>query len=127
MSSEWNPHVPTDGSVELIPDPRALDALGRNHSLETALADLVDNSIDAAASKVLIRFVADRGRLVALYVVDKGIGISPEAIDTAMTIGGSRKYGTDDLGRFGLGLKAASFSQAGSVTVMSRSPGRRAE
>lgn len=124
--SVWRQEVPTEGSVELPPDPRALDTLGRNHSLETALADLVDNSVDAGAKCVLIRFVRRGVRLVGLYVVDNGRGIAPEAIDAAMTVGGRREYGTSDLGRFGLGLKAASFSQAGSLTVLSRAAGKLA-
>lgn len=115
----WTDDVPTDGSVELPPDPRAMDAIGRNHSPETALADLVDNSLDAGASHVVIRVVRATGRLRSLYVVDNGRGISPDQIDSAMTIGGRRSYGSDDLGHFGLGLKAASFSQARSLTVMS--------
>lgn len=123
---EWSQNVPTDGSIELPPDPRALDAIGRNHSLETALADLVDNSIDAGATHVVIRLVRASGRLRALYVVDDGCGMSPEAIDTAMTVGGRRDYDDGDLGHFGLGLKAASFSQARSLTVMSRAAGHEA-
>jgi hypothetical protein len=119
----WQEDVPTDGSVELPPDPRALDALGRNHSLETALADLVDNSVDAEAEDVLIRFVRRGTRLVRLYVVDNGKGIRPDAIDAAMTIGGQRAYADHHLGHFGLGLKAASFSQATSLTVLSRAAG----
>ena len=60
--STWREEVPTDGTVELPPDPRALEGLGRNHSLETALADLVDNSIDAGATHVLIRLLRYDGR-----------------------------------------------------------------
>jgi hypothetical protein len=119
----WRQDIPTAGTVELPPDPRALDALGRNHSLETALADLVDNSIDAKATHVLIRFVQNGPRLIALYVVDNGLGISPDAIDEAMTLGGHRIYTATDLGFFGLGLKAASFSQAASLTVLSQAVG----
>src|SRR5438132_600670 len=104
--SDWHQQIPTTGTVELPPDPRALDALGRNHSLETALADVVDNSIDAEATHVLIRFVQRESRLVGLYVVDNGHGIAPDVIDVAMTVGGRRDYGENDLGRFGLGLKA---------------------
>jgi hypothetical protein len=121
--SGWQSTVSTDGTVNLPPDPRALEALGHNHTLKTALADLVDNSIDAAASQVLIRFIQRNGRLVALCVVDDGRGISPDAIDDAMTIGGRRRYDDRDLGHFGLGLKAASFSQADSLTVVSRAAG----
>ncbi|WP_406077244.1 ATP-binding protein [Micromonospora sp. NBC_00858] len=124
--SVWSQEVPTEGSVELPPDPRAMDALGRNHSLETALADLVDNSIDAGATDILVRFVQRDIRLVGLYVVDNGQGIEPERIDDAMTVGGQRRYTGEDLGHFGLGLKAASFSQAASLTVLSRAAGRPA-
>ena len=116
----WRDEVPTSGAVTLPPDPDALDALGRNHSLPTALADLVDNSIDAHATHVLIRSIRQHGRLCALYVVDNGDGIRPDSIDAAMTVGGRRDYGLADLGSFGVGMKAASFSQARSMTVLSQ-------
>ena len=106
--------------------PHALDGLGRNHSLPTALADLVDNSIDAHATHVLIRSVRQDGRLRAPYVVDNGDGIRPGSIDDAMTVGSRREYAATDLGRFGLGMKAASFSQARSMTVLSKVPGDQA-
>lgn len=111
--------VPISGLVELAPEPRSLEALGRNHTLEAALAELVDNSVDAGASDVLIRFVRDGGRLLRLLVADNGGGMDDSAIDTAMTVGGDRVYRGGEIGRFGLGLKAASFSQARSVTVVS--------
>lgn len=119
----WRDEVPTAGAVTLPPDPHALEGLGRNHSLPTALADLVDNSIDAHARYVLIRFVRHEGRLRALYVVDNGDGVSPHLINDAMTIGRRRDYSDSDLGRFGLGMKAASFSQATSLTVLSKAQG----
>lgn len=112
--------VPTSGSIRLPPDPRSLDVLGRNHTLEAALAELVDNSIDAKARHVLIRFVRDGEHLVRLLVIDDGRGMDDRGIDVAMTVGGSRRYRQDEIGRFGLGLKSASFSQALSVTVVSR-------
>lgn len=123
LSQVWQEHVPVDGTVELPPDRRALDGLGRNHSLRTALADLVDNSIDADASHVLIRFVRKHGRLRGLYVVDNGKGMTDAAINVAMTLGGRREYAEKDLGSFGIGLKAASFSNAKAVTVVSCATG----
>lgn len=113
--------VPTTGTIRLPPAPRSLDALGRNHSLPAALAELVDNSIDAGATHVLIRFVQAAGRLTQLMVVDDGAGMDSTAIDVAMTVGGVRDYRSDEIGRFGFGLKAASFSQADVLTVFSRS------
>jgi hypothetical protein len=61
--SMWRDEVPTDGAVSLPPDPHALDSLGRNHSLPTALADLVDNSIDAHATHVQIRSIRLASRI----------------------------------------------------------------
>jgi hypothetical protein len=118
--------VPTTGTVLLLPDPRSLEALGRNHTLEAALAELVDNSIDARAKHVLIRFVRDGTRLIRLLVVDDGVGIDADQIDVAMRVGGARAYDDSDIGRFGLGLKAASFSQSRQVTVVSAAGSGRA-
>lgn len=97
-----------------------MEALGRNHAFESALADIVDNSIDAGADNTLIRFVRRGERLISLLIVDDGRGMNERQLDVAMTVGGTRKYGPNDLGRFGLGLKAASFSQARGLTVVSR-------
>lgn len=106
--------------VTLPPDPRLFNSLGRNHDLASALADLVDNSVDAGAQHVRIRFVRRDHRLIRLYVIDDGRGVGENDINTAMTIGGSREYGERDLGHFGLGLKAASFGHADELTMLSR-------
>ena len=118
-STGWQADIPGGTSVKLVPDPHIMDAIGGNHRLETAVADLVDNSIDAGASRVLIRFVIADRRIQTFYVVDDGKGMTREEIDRAMTVGGARAYGSTELGHFGLGLKAASFSQADSLTVIS--------
>ncbi|HWA72274.1 MAG TPA: ATP-binding protein [Polyangiaceae bacterium] len=96
-----------------------MQAIGRNHSFESAVADIVDNSLDAGASKVLVRFVRDHGELLGVYIVDNGKGMGDAEIDRAMTFGGRRDYANTDLGHFGIGLKAASLGQAKSVTVLS--------
>lgn len=115
--------VQITSQVTLPPDPRLLNSLGRNHDLASALADLVDNSIDATAQHVRIRFVRRQDRLIRLYVIDDGRGIGENDINTAMTIGGSREYGERDLGHFGLGLKAATFGHAEELTLLSRTGG----
>lgn len=118
--------IPIVGTKRLPPDPRSLEALGRHHSLEAAVAELVDNAVDAKARHVLVRFVKEDGRLCRLVVVDDGFGMTEEGIDVAMTVGGDRTYSGGDIGRFGLGLKAASFSQARSVVVVSSARGASA-
>lgn len=107
----------------LPPDPSLISALGLHHSLPTALADLVDNSVDAGAGNVLIRFVQDGTRIVGLEVVDDGKGMDDATIDLAMTYAHTRDYSDTDLGHFGLGLKAASLSQARVLTVWSKAAG----
>jgi hypothetical protein len=99
-----------------------MDAIGANHRFETAVADLIDNAIDAHASRILVRFVLEEHAFRSFYVVDDGDGISPQNIDEVMRVGSARTYASHELGHFGLGLKAASFSQADSLTVLSRTP-----
>ena len=104
----------------VAPDPSITSAIGRHHSLPTAIADLVDNSIDAAARNVVVRFVTEGGRPMGLEVIDDGRGMDTETIDGAMEYGHRREYSEDDLGHFGIGLKAASLSQAETLMVWSR-------
>lgn len=124
--TSWTETVPVAESRRLPPDPKLMETIGLNHAFETALADVVDNSIDAEAQRVLVRFVRDGDRLLALYVVDNGRGMDEATIDWAMTVGGRRAYGDTDLGHFGVGLKAASLGQADSLSVLSRSRGQEA-
>jgi hypothetical protein len=119
--------IPVIESRRLPPDPgmfTALAALG--YTLPEALADLVDNCVDAAACNILIRIVKSSGRPSQLLVVDDGKGITDGDIDNCMTVGGSRDYGTEALGIFGMGLKTASFSMAGSLAVLSRAARKKA-
>lgn len=114
------------GTKTLPPDPSLAQSLGLHHSLTTAVADLVDNSIDAKAQNILIRFEQRGIRTVGLVVVDDGRGMDESTIDSAMTYAKKRDYGESDLGHFGLGLKAASLSQAKTLLVWSRAYGSTA-
>lgn len=114
------------GHRDVPPDPSIADAVGRHHTLGTAIADLVDNSIDAHAERVHIRFLSTDGAVHGLRVIDDGDGMNAGQIDSAMTFAGRREYAQEDLGHFGLGLKAASLSQADVLDVYSRSSGSAA-
>lgn len=105
------------------PDPSIADALGAHHELPTALADLVDNSIDAGASRVRIRIVTEDDVVTGLLVIDDGSGMDDAGVDGAMTLSRRRGYGETDLGHYGLGLKAASLSQADVLDVYTRAIG----
>lgn len=125
-SSDWSDQVRVAGATVIPPDPKVIEAIGLNYALEAAIADLVDNSIDAGASHVLIRFVRRGARLVSLCVVDNGRGMHDFELEDAMALGKRRDYKASDLGHFGLGLKAASLGQARSLTVISRTKGSSA-
>lgn len=119
-ASDWPADVQIAGSTVVEPDPMILNAIGLNYAFEAAVADLVDNSIDAGASNVLIRYIRNGPRLVSICIVDDGCGMSENQLRAAMALGKRRDYGPNELGHFGLGLKAASLGQARSLTVVSR-------
>lgn len=108
------------GSRVVPPDPSITSAIGRHHTLVTAVADLVDNSIDAGATHILIRLRMDGARPVGLQIIDNGSGMDSTGIDAAMTYAKKREYKGRDLGHFGIGLKAASLSQANTLIVWSK-------
>lgn len=106
------------------PAPESLLQSARSfgYSVETAIADLIDNSVTAGASRISISFGIDRYSSY-VRIEDNGKGMNEKALINAMKIGSlsplaDRKE--NDLGRFGLGLKTASFSQCKRLTVKSQ-------
>jgi len=106
---------------EVIPSAKRLMKSLRNmgYDFAQAVADIVDNSIEAQASVVRIdvRFEADDSWV---RIADNGVGMTPEQVREAMRYGSERGYSDDDLGKFGLGLKTASMSQCQRLSVASR-------
>jgi len=95
----------------------SLRALG--YSFDAAVADIIDNSIAAQASRVDIQFRPHPRPYLA--IIDDGHGMSAEHLVEAMRHGGtgpSHQRESADLGRFGLGLKTASLSQCRRLTVV---------
>jgi hypothetical protein len=108
--------------------PRAvamIEALrGLGYSTATALADIIDNSIAAGARTVDLEFVWD-GKQSYVRIEDDGRGMSEAELDCAMRLGEKNpldRRDESDLGRFGLGLKTASFSQCRRLTVATVGP-----
>ncbi len=89
------------------------------YSLEQAIADLVDNSVNASAGNVLIRFLHDGNTIQSVAVVDDGFGMNEEQMHNAMRFGSSESSQVGSLGKFGMGLKLASLSYARSLNVVS--------
>lgn len=109
---------------DVPPDPAALIESMRafGYSLPSAIADLVDNAITAAATRIDVH-LHWAGEQSWIAVADDGRGMDAVALTAAMRLGSSNPAALrerTDLGRFGLGLKTASFSQARTLTVASR-------
>ncbi len=93
------------------------------YSLETAIADLIDNSISAGAKTIDVDIITFENGNLCLAVRDDGSGMTYDELLEAMRPGSRHPRSirdADDLGRFGLGLKTASFSQCKSLTVLTR-------
>ena len=107
-------HLPPS-APDLLESMRAI-----GYSFESALADLIDNSIAAAARTVNVRFSVSGEPYVA--IIDDGTGMSPADLTSAMRHGSrnpDQARDALDLGRFGLGLKTASLSHCRMLTVIS--------
>lgn len=87
----------------------SLRSLG--YEFPTAVAELVDNSIEADATEVVINVEFD-GENSWVMITDNGKGMSGEKLKEAMRYGSDSVYTEKSLGKFGLGLKTASFSQS---------------
>jgi hypothetical protein len=94
----------------------------QGYSLETALADLIDNSITADASRIDI-ITYENDNKYSLFIADNGNGMGNSELEKSMMFPSSNMDANrdrKDLGRFGLGLKTASFSQTRKFTVLSK-------
>jgi hypothetical protein len=95
------------------------------YDLESAVADIIDNSISARAASVRI-IVHEEGESSWIAIADDGWVMDEATLRTAMTFGcidPEAPRDPDDLGRFGLGLKTASLSQCRRFTVLTRRSG----
>lgn len=106
------------------PDARSLMTSARsfgNYDLAGALADLIDNSLKARTHNIALSCLFKSGAL-EVRVVDDGHGMSEAELHSAMRPASQdplEERSPDDLGRFGWGMKSASFSQCTRLTVIS--------
>lgn len=95
------------------------------YTFEIAVADVIDNSLSAKATHIEIHTVpTHEGLILSLY--DNGYGMDDDELKEAMrlaTRNSKDERDKNDLGRFGLGLKTASFSQCKKLTVASKKNG----
>jgi len=112
--------IANPGAESLVESLRAV-----GYSLATAIADIIDNSVAAGAANIWVEFHWS-GRDSWIAITDDGSGMAESELSNAMRPGSQSPLDDrdpDDLGRFGLGLKTASFSQARVLSVTSRSVG----
>jgi hypothetical protein len=114
-------------SEDAAPNPEYLikSIAEQGYSLETSLADLMDNSISAKANniEVLINMETEPFKL---FLADDGDGMTEKQLSDNMQFPSNSPEGerlNSDLGRFGLGMKTASFSQTRKFTVLSKKKG----
>lgn len=111
FEKECVPYAPT-----LIESMRSI-----GYSFPSAIADLLDNSVSVHAKHIDI--LTNPSSDPFLVILDDGDGMTKEKLYEAMRYGSSNplaERATDDLGRFGLGLKAASLSQCRRLVVVSK-------
>ena len=110
------------------------------YKLEEVVADLVDNSIDANADNIWVIFAEETYTNKVpqekkyktkdsffLIVIDDGSGIDEEGINSVMDFGAPRVYDELELGKFGVGMKSSSLSQAKEITLLSKVAGGNIE
>ncbi len=120
-TSEVTPEV-DDNAINCPPDPeRIVEGLrDTGYNFNTAIADIIDNSIAAKASKVNILINMDPAGVITVYIADNGAGMDKNGLINAMTYGSKVRPDLGSLGKFGLGLKTASTAFCRALSVLSR-------
>jgi hypothetical protein len=122
--------VANDEQLEfgVLPPSLAIDSMRKNGYLTTdmAIAELIDNSVDAQASRVELLLFENEvqfenlvSRIIAVGVLDNGEGMDSAQLRRSLQFGGGSRAGRDTIGRFGFGLPNSSISQANRVEVWS--------
>lgn len=111
---------------DLPPDPRRLVNIlaSVGHKLPSAVADIVDNAITKEATEIrIVMGSPEDGHGRWMTITDNGTGMDAQTLDEAMRIGSGVQYESEDLGKYGYGLKGASWSQTDSFSVVTRRKG----
>ena len=107
---------------------RLINAVSRiGYDPEVALCDLMDNSVDAKATKVSVLLERDTHEesgdpdAIRRYIIaDDGSGMDRKALINAFTLGASRTYPSGSLGKFGIGLKSAGLALGQTIALVTK-------
>lgn len=120
---------PTSGTAvqQLIDNPpnprRTIEALREmGYDSYSSVLDLIDNSIDAQAKKILVGIAEEKGDIL-ITIADDGCGMDEDTLSEALRLGSDTDREEGDLGKFGMGLVTASIGLSRSVEVYSREEG----
>ncbi|KQP57183.1 ATP-binding protein [Agreia sp. Leaf283] len=104
------------------PDPERVTSTLRDtgYDFNDAVADIVDNSIAAEATRVNIELELDPNGDLVFSVTDDGIGMNSEGLVNALRYGSARRSNAASLGKFGIGLNTASTAFARAIHLTSR-------
>jgi len=121
-----------DGSVPMINNEMYFDSIRSSGYNDTAMAlgELIDNSLQARATKVDVLIAESQNRVGRagrrswqaheIAVLDNGIGMDPALLQRALRLGdGEHKNDEYGMGKFGVGLPQASINQAKRIDVWS--------
>jgi hypothetical protein len=122
--------MPHENSFDIVPAHLAVKAMQDNgyKSPAYAVAELIDNSIQAGAKSVELLCVEEtelvqtrvRSRIKNLAILDNGKGMDAQTLRMALQFGNGLYLDYDNhtgIGRFGMGLPCSSISQAQKVEV----------
>lgn len=105
--------------IKCCPKPQMAKSLqNTDHDPYTAIADIIDNSIDADATTIKVDIRMENKELV-VRIIDDGVGMDEEVLIAAMTYGDHRS-GDNGHGKFGLGLKTSATSIGNRFEVHTR-------
>lgn len=108
--------VPNEPNAAILID--ALQNIGYDNI--SAITDIVDNSIDAGATKIQIKLEKEKEDL-KIMIIDNGKGMTKEILNQALKLGSDTLHdGISDLGKFGMGLSTAGLALANKTTVFTR-------
>ena len=90
------------------------------YDFKTAIADIIDNSIAAEATKIDVSMNLDPSGEIFIHILDDGIGMTKDELILAMRYGAQARPHPQSLGKFGLGLKTASTAFCRRLVVISK-------
>ncbi len=120
--SVTTPEIEIKFDDEIPPDADrvAFGLRDTGYDFNTAVADIVDNSITAGATKVDISLSVTPKSEIQVYIVDNGHGMDCAGLRNAMKYGSPEKADRKSLSKFGLGLKTASTAFCRCLSLVSR-------